>query len=466
VPIEPIDVEATNLQRLNDTPNFGVERMKAALSQATSPSAPTRAALGRVLQRKCSCGSHAAGGECEECKKKRQSLQRNAGGHARPAHAPAVVDEVLGSAGQPLDAETRLHMESRFRRDFSRVRVHTDARAVASADAVEADAYTVGPQIVFAAGRYAPRTTCGRALLTHELAHVVQQEGLPRGSGPLAIDPSPSLEMEAARMASRDPSSIAPSIGRVAQLGLQRAHCSRAGTTCAATTECDSPDPGYPGSPATASSWALVVNIDVEASDFESALRSGDVGHTYVALSDGSGKRFTYGFYPAGAVPNENKREVPGCVHHPDLSHAACIDDRVMYNLSLAQYNAALAAAQGVCKSPPLYGVRYTCTTFADVVTRAAGQTLPSSTSEPTTIYMQSVPSIDNPNTLSENVQKERNATSPPRSPFWNDPCRNRCEASFDACVKRSRMGGMDCLPPRQRCYERCPAPGAAGASR
>ena len=208
------------------------------------------------------------------------------------------------------------------------------------------------------------------------------------------------------------------------------------------------------------------MNIDIEASDFESALRSGDVGHTYVTLSDGSGKRFTYGFYPAGPTPNENKREVPGCVHHPDLSHASCIDDRVLFNLSLAQYNAALATAQGVCKAPPLYGAKYTCTTFADAVARAAGQTLPSSASAPMTIYMQPVPAIDNPNTLSENVQKERNATSPPRSPFWNDQCRNRCEASFDACVKRSGMGGMDCLPPRQRCYEHCPAPGAAGGRR
>jgi hypothetical protein len=435
----------------------------ASLTGVPKPGAAPR----RVLQRKCSCGNHTAGGdECAECKKKRHSLQRSAAGTAGPARVPSVVDEVLGSSGQSLDAATRAHMESRFARDFSRVRVHTDARAGASADSVVADAYTVGSQIVFAAGRYAPHTASGRALLTHELAHVVQQEGLSRERGPLTIDPSPSQEMEAAHIASRDVSTPAPVIGRASQAGLQRAPCSRAGTTCATVSECESPDPGYPGSPATPTSWTMVVNIDTEASDFESALRSGDVGHTYVMLADGNGQRFTYGFYPAGAIPNENTPQVPGCVHHPDLSHASCIDERVMYNLSQSQYNAALASAQSVCKTPPLYGVRYTCTTFAEVVARAAGQTLPSSTSAPMTIYYQKVPPIDNPNTLSENVQKERTAATPPRSPFWNDPCINRCEASFDACIKGSRMGGMDCLPMRQRCYDRCPKPGASGGRR
>jgi hypothetical protein len=438
-----------------------------ARTAVAASDAPTASTSRRVLQRKCSCGNHTAGGEeCAECKKKRHSLQRSAAGRSVPTRVPSVVDEVLGSSGQSLDAATRSRMESRFARDFSRVRVHMDARAGASADAVAADAYTVGSQIVFAAGRYAPHTAGGRALLAHELTHVVQQEGLSRANGPLTIDPSPSQEMEAARMASGDLPSAAPSIGRASQAGLQRAPCSRAGTTCATVSECESPDPGYPGSPATPTSWTMVVNIDTEASDFESALRSGDVGHTYVMLADGNGQRFTYGFYPAGAIPNENTPQVPGCVHHPDLSHASCIDERVMYNLSQPQYNAALATAQAVCKSPPLYGVRYTCTTFAEVVARAAGQTLPSSTSAPMTIYYQKVPPIDNPNTLSENVQKERTATTPARSPFWNDPCINRCEASFDACVKGSRMGGMDCLPMRQRCYERCPRPGATAGGR
>lgn len=66
-------------------------------------------------------------------------------------------------------------MGARFGHDFSRVRIHTDARAGERARALHAAAYTVGNDIVFAPGRYRPDTGVGRALLAHELAHVVQQ---------------------------------------------------------------------------------------------------------------------------------------------------------------------------------------------------------------------------------------------------------------------------------------------------
>jgi hypothetical protein len=68
-------------------------------------------------------------------------------------------------------------MESFFGHDFSRVRVHTDARAATSAQAVQASAYTVGQDIVFARGKYAPASMAGRELLAHELAHTIQQAG-------------------------------------------------------------------------------------------------------------------------------------------------------------------------------------------------------------------------------------------------------------------------------------------------
>jgi hypothetical protein len=59
--------------------------------------------------------------------------------------------------------------------DFSRVRVHADATAAESARAVNARAYTVGHDLVFGAGQYAPETSEGRRLVAHELTHVVQQ---------------------------------------------------------------------------------------------------------------------------------------------------------------------------------------------------------------------------------------------------------------------------------------------------
>ncbi len=92
-------------------------------------------------------------------------------------HRPAIVQEVLGSPGFPLDPTVRILMEARFVRDFGHVRLHTDNRAAASAHAIGAQAYTAGSHIVFADGRYHPETRAGLWLLAHELAHVVQQGG-------------------------------------------------------------------------------------------------------------------------------------------------------------------------------------------------------------------------------------------------------------------------------------------------
>jgi Domain of unknown function (DUF4157) len=91
--------------------------------------------------------------------------------------APAVVNEVLRSPGQPLDTDTRVAMESRLGHDFGAVRVHTDAMAGRSAHALQARAYTHGRHVVFAPGQFAPRSADGRRLIAHELVHVVQQAG-------------------------------------------------------------------------------------------------------------------------------------------------------------------------------------------------------------------------------------------------------------------------------------------------
>jgi hypothetical protein len=73
-----------------------------------------------------------------------------------------------------LDIGTRSFFEPRFGHEFSRVRIHTDERAARSAHVLRAEAYTVGNQIVFAAGRYMPASFAGRRLLAHELSHVIQ----------------------------------------------------------------------------------------------------------------------------------------------------------------------------------------------------------------------------------------------------------------------------------------------------
>ncbi len=68
-------------------------------------------------------------------------------------------------------------MESRFGHHFGGVRVHANENAASSAKSVRANAYAMGEDVVFAAGKYAPHSTEGRRLLAHELAHVVQQGG-------------------------------------------------------------------------------------------------------------------------------------------------------------------------------------------------------------------------------------------------------------------------------------------------
>jgi hypothetical protein len=108
---------------------------------------------------------------------------------------------VLRSPGQPLDRGTRAAMESGFGRDFSAVRIHNDAQAAKSAGAVDALAYTVGRDVVFARNQFAPGTKEGQRLLAHELTHVVQQ-GPDSHLSPQSIGrEDDSFEREADRLA-------------------------------------------------------------------------------------------------------------------------------------------------------------------------------------------------------------------------------------------------------------------------
>jgi len=89
---------------------------------------------------------------------------------------PEAVRGELGS-GRSLEASVRARMESAFDSRFPNVRIHTDARAADLSDELGAKAFTVGRDIAFAPGEYRPGTPIGDALIAHELAHVVQQDG-------------------------------------------------------------------------------------------------------------------------------------------------------------------------------------------------------------------------------------------------------------------------------------------------
>jgi hypothetical protein len=128
--------------------------------------APHASAL--VIQRKC------AACEDEEKKRKVQTKRVSAktGDTTLDAETAARAAE---HGGWPLPDGVRSFFETRFDQDFSRVRVHTDSNAADGARAVRARAYTIGHDIVFAPGEYAPASLEGKRLLAHELVHVVQQ---------------------------------------------------------------------------------------------------------------------------------------------------------------------------------------------------------------------------------------------------------------------------------------------------
>ncbi len=104
----------------------------------------------------------------------------------RPDEQATLIHAGPRSPGQPLDQATQDRLAPRFGHDFSAVRVHVGAQAAHSARAVAARAYTIGQDIVFGQGAFAPGTAEGARLLAHELTHVVQQRrgvALPGGIG-------------------------------------------------------------------------------------------------------------------------------------------------------------------------------------------------------------------------------------------------------------------------------------------
>lgn len=145
-------------------------------------------------------------------------LQRavgNAGVTSMLEEERSPVHDVVSSGGRPLEPDVRTDMESRLGHDFSDVRVHDDAAAADSAQAVNAHAYTVGSNVVFQRDRYDPSSAAGKVTLAHELTHVVQQrsgpvDGTSAAGGIKVSDPSDRFEREAASNAERVMSAPAP----------------------------------------------------------------------------------------------------------------------------------------------------------------------------------------------------------------------------------------------------------------
>ncbi len=109
----------------------------------------------------------------------RTPIQRSSdgiGGNEVDAGVESRVQN-MQRGGTPLPETERNFFESRMGVDLGNVKIHNDSEAAATSADLNAQAYTVGSNVAFGAGKYAPGTTAGRRLMAHELTHVVQQGG-------------------------------------------------------------------------------------------------------------------------------------------------------------------------------------------------------------------------------------------------------------------------------------------------
>lgn len=109
--------------------------------------------------------------------------------------------------GQAADEGVLRRVEGVTGADLSGVRVHTGTASAQAAEAVSAQAYTVGHDVHFGTGRYRPGTPGGDRLLAHELVHAAQQGPQPAGT-PLQAkaevsEPGDLAEQEADRLADK-----------------------------------------------------------------------------------------------------------------------------------------------------------------------------------------------------------------------------------------------------------------------
>lgn len=123
-----------------------------------------------LANRRAAKTNYEQGKDNEKIRRKKNQIKKNPGSSA----ALSVVGNILNSSGQSLEDGTKNFFESRFKHDFSSVRIYTDAAAANSAASLDAKAYTLGNDIVFGRGEYMPDSESGKHLLAHELTHIVQ----------------------------------------------------------------------------------------------------------------------------------------------------------------------------------------------------------------------------------------------------------------------------------------------------
>ena len=122
--------------------------------------------------------------EEEEEEYAQMSTNSSTAAFSNPHLSRSVGKITSRNSGSPFATPERKFFEPRLGHDFTNVRIHTNQQGADMAQSVNARAFTVGRDIVFGPGEYAPSTPEGQRLIAHELTHVIQQSA---DSGPLNL---------------------------------------------------------------------------------------------------------------------------------------------------------------------------------------------------------------------------------------------------------------------------------------
>jgi hypothetical protein len=110
--------------------------------------------------------------------------------------------------GSPLPENVQEEATKKLGHSFKDVRIHTDESADKLSRTIHARAFTIGKDIFFKRGVFAPGSSVGRETIIHELTHVVQQSGR-SASGTLKLGaPDTTHEKEANWMGKKHAAAI------------------------------------------------------------------------------------------------------------------------------------------------------------------------------------------------------------------------------------------------------------------
>ena len=130
--------------------------------QVNTPVTPsfTRAPIG-LIQRKCACGTHKIGGECEACGTKGLELKRRGvGNRSESSGVRSIGNDAMRSIGQSPGPVGRAFVESPVEYDLSHIPVQTKLTIGTSGDKYEQEADRIADQVLHhTPGPTAPKET-------------------------------------------------------------------------------------------------------------------------------------------------------------------------------------------------------------------------------------------------------------------------------------------------------------------